>query len=76
MGEKGDGFLLSLKVFSWETDLCVTLCDLKVKNPKIGNENLYLTDNRLSRNEMWCGAENHTYMCRIYAKGFLDLNYD
>ena len=24
--------------------------------------NLYITDNRLSVNEMWCVADNHNYM--------------
>ena len=26
---------------------------------KIGKENLHLTENRLSRNKMWCAADNH-----------------
>ena len=25
---------------------------------------------------MWCAADNHNYMCRIYAKGFLDSNFN
>ena len=37
---------------------------------KIGKENLYLAENRLSRNEMWCAADNHNYMRHICAKGF------
>ena len=35
---KGDGFLLLLKAFSWETDLWVTLGDFTVKNVKLGRE--------------------------------------
>ena len=49
---KGDGFLLFLKAFSSETILKVTLGDFAVKKRKIGKGNLYLTKNRLSRNEM------------------------
>ena len=37
---------------------------------------MYLTENRLSRNEMWCAADNHNYMWHIYAKGFLDSNFN
>ena len=36
--KKGDGFLLFLKAFSWETDLWVTLGDFTVKNAKLGRE--------------------------------------
>ena len=35
---------------------------------------MYLTETRLSRNEKWCVANNHNYMCHICAKGFLDSN--
>ena len=35
---KGDGFLLFLKEFFWETDLWVTLGDCTVKNAKLGWE--------------------------------------
>ena len=24
---------------------------------------------------MWCAADNHNYMCHIYAKGVLDSNF-
>ena len=45
-----------------------------VKKIKVGKENLYLTEIRLSRNKLWChsAAENHNYMymCHICAKGF------
>ena len=34
--KKGDGFLLFLKAFSWETDLWVTLVDFTVKKVKNG----------------------------------------
>ena len=44
------------------------------KKPKIWKRNLYLTENWNSRNEWWCAADNHNYMCRTCAKGFLDLS--
>ena len=46
------------------------------KNPANWEGNLYLTENWLSRNEMWCVADNHNYMCHICAKGFLDSNFN
>ena len=33
------------------------------KKHKIGKGNLYLTENRLSWNEMCCAADKHNYMC-------------
>ena len=36
--KKGDGFLLFLKAFSWETDLWVKLGKFTVKNAKLGRE--------------------------------------
>ena len=36
--KKGDGLLLFLKAFSWETDLWVTLGDFTVKNAELGRE--------------------------------------
>ena len=61
-----------LKVFSWETDLWVTLGDFTVKKQKNGKGNLYLTENRLGWNKMCCAADNHNYMHHIGAKEFLD----
>ena len=66
--KKGDGFLLLLKAFSWETDLWVTLGDFTVKKHKLGKGNLSVTKNRLSRNEMWCAADNHNNVGHIRAK--------
>ena len=63
-----------MKAFSWETDLWVTLDDFVVKKSKIWKGNLYVTENRLSRNEMWCVADNHNNMHHIGAKGFQVLN--
>ena len=40
---------------------------------KIGNGNLYLNKNWLSRNDMGCGTVNHNHTCHIFAKKFLDL---
>ena len=71
---KGDWFLLVLKAFSQEFDLWITLGDFKVKKCKIGKGNLYLAENRISRNEMWCAADNHNYMCHICAEEFLGSN--
>ena len=72
--KKGDGFLLFLEAFSWETDLWLTLGDFTVKKCKIGRRNLYLTKNRSSRNGILCAADNHNNMCHLCAKGFLDSN--
>ena len=41
---------LFLKVFSWETDLWVTLGDFTVKKRKNGKGNLHLTENQLGKN--------------------------
>ena len=32
---------------------------------KIVKGNLYLTENRLSRNELWCVADDQNYMCHM-----------
>ena len=42
------------------------------KKRKIWKGNLYLTENRLSWNEMCCTADNHNYMCHTCAKELLD----
>ena len=42
--------------------------DFTVKKCKIWKKNLYLTDNWLSRNEMWCVVDIHSYMCHIMYK--------
>ena len=75
MCKKGDWFLLFLKAFSWETDLWVTLGDFTVKNAKFGRD-ICATENQLSKNEMWCAADNHNNTCHTCAKGFLDSNFD
>ena len=41
---------------------------VKKKKSKTQKVNLHLTQNRLERND------NHSYMCHICAKGFLDSN--
>ena len=33
-------------------------------------------ENELSRNEIWCAADNHNYMCHIFAKGFLNSKFN
>ena len=51
------------------------LGDFTVKQRKIRKENLYLIANRLERNEIWFAEDNHSIMCHVCAKGFLDLNF-
>ena len=29
---------------------------------------MYLTENRLGKNEIWCAADNHNCMCHVCAK--------
>ena len=51
--------------------LWVTLGDYTVTNAKLGKEFiLYLAENRISRKQMWCAADNHNYICHICANGF------
>ena len=38
--------------------------------------NLFLTENRLERNEIWFAEDKHSYMCHICAKEFLDSNFN
>ena len=46
------------------------------KNRKIVKGNLYSTKNRLSRNEMWCAADNYSYMSHMCeGSGPQYLNY-
>ena len=68
--------MLFLKSIFWETDFWVTLGDFYGNKHKIGKGNLYVTENRLGRNEIWCAADNHNYMWHICAKGFLDSNFN
>ena len=44
------------------------------KTAKLGRGNMYLTENRLSRNDMWCAEDNHNYVSYICADDFLDSN--
>ena len=46
------------------------------KKRKIGKGNLYLTENRLSWNEMCCASDNHYYMCHTCAKEFLNSSFN
>ena len=75
--KKGDKFLLFLKAFSWETDLWVTVGDFTAKNGKSGKRNLYVTENQLRRDKIWCEADNNNNsMCHICAKELYDLNFN
>ena len=46
------------------------------KKRKIGKGNLYLTENRLSWNEMCCASNNHNYICHTCAKEFLNSTFN
>ena len=73
---KADGFLLFLKAFSWEIDLCVTLGDFTVKNVKLGRD-ICIYKLKIEWVEKKYGVRhNHNYMCHICAKGFLDSNFN
>ena len=54
------------------------LGDFNVKNAKLGRGkgNLHLTENRSERNEIWFAEDNHSYMCHIREKRFLDSNFN
>ena len=45
------------------------------KKCNIGKGNLYLTENWLSRSEMWCASDNHNNMCHIFPRELLDSNF-
>ena len=40
------------------------------KTSKIEEGNLYLTENRLSRNKICCAEDNHSYMSKTWPKEF------
>ena len=42
------------------------------KKHKIRKDNLYLTENWLERNEIWFAEDNHSFMCHICAKRYLN----
>ena len=68
---KGDGFLaLFISIFLRNRSLS-DVSWFYGKKRKIGKGNLYLTENRLSWNEMCCALDNHNYMCHTCAKEFL-----
>ena len=46
------------------------------KKRKFGKANLYISESRLSGNEMWCEADNHNDMCHICAKELLYSNFN
>ena len=73
-GNKGTGFNSFKKHFLEKSIFELTLGDLTVKKRKIGKRNLYLIENRLNTNEMWCEADNKNYRYHICVKGYLDFN--
>ena len=60
--KKGDGLLLFIKAFSWDTDLWVMLGDFKGEKSKLGKRNVF------NLNQTWCAADYHNYMCHINAQ--------
>ena len=46
------------------------------KKRKIGKGNLYLTENRLSWNELCCASDNRNYMCHTCAKEFSNSSFN
>ena len=42
----------------------------------MGKGNLYITENRLSWNEMCCASDNHNYMCHTCAKEFSNSSFN
>ena len=67
--KKGDGFLLFSKAFSWEIDLWVTLGGFTVKTQNWEGKSV-LSENWLSRNEMWCAADNYNYVSHMCERIF------
>ena len=73
---KGDGFLaLFIHIFlrNWSLSDARWFCGKKCK---VGKENLYLTENRLSWNEMCCASDNHNYIRYTCAKEFLNSSFN
>ena len=46
------------------------------KKRKIGKGNLFITENRLSWNEMCCASDNYNYVCHTCAKEFLNSSFN
>ena len=73
---KGDGFLaLFISIFLRNR----SLSDARWfygKKRKIGKGNMYLTENRLSWNEIWCSSHNNNYMCHTCAKEVLNSSFN
>ena len=70
---KGDGVLLFLKVFSWETDLWVTLVDFTDGKKK----NTHTKKQKTKQNKTKCGVRKIiTIICVTYTKVFLDSNFN
>ena len=74
--QKATGFLLFLKSILLSNGSLSNARWFHGKKHKIGKGNPYLTENWLSKNDVWCTADNHNYMCHICAKGFLNLNFN
>ena len=66
----GDGLLCSLTTSPWYTYLGVSLGDFAVKQNRTCAcaENLFLTGNRFSTNEMFCSVVNYNHKCHISEK--------
>ena len=68
---KGDGFLLFLKAFFWETDLWITFGDFALTYAQLRRVICYCFD----RNEICCAEESHSYMSNLCGKQFSDSNF-
>ena len=76
LGKKRRIFNLFKSIFFRQRSLSNGKC-FAVKKLKIWKGNLYLTGNRLSRNEMWHVEDNYNYnMYHICEKGILDSNFN
>ena len=65
--KKGQVFALFKNIFLRNRSLSNTTWFCSKKH-KIGKINLHLTENRLSSQITLCKADNHNYMCHIWAK--------
>ena len=69
--EKNDGFSLFKIIFLRNWSLS-TVGDFTVKNAKLGRKICIWTENWLSKNKMWCAADNNNNTSHTCVKGILD----
>ena len=71
--EKPTGFALFNSFF---LEQLIFEYDFTFKKREIGEQNLYSTQKRLGRDDIYCVEDNHSQVCRMCAKGLLDSNFD